>query len=122
MKPAEPGWRGWARNAGLSLALFFLVLAFSAIPGIRDAQVRLTDSYFRLAPAPRQASPVTVVLIDDESLQKFGRWPWSRALLARLVNHLSQAGARAIGLDVLLSEPQSSSADAALAAALQASG
>lgn len=122
MKLAEPGWRGWARNAGLSLALFFLVLAFSAIPGIRDAQVRLTDSYFRLAPAPRQASPVTVVLIDDESLQKFGRWPWSRALLARLVNHLSQAGARAIGLDVLLSEPQSSSADAALAAALQASG
>ena len=121
MKLAGPVWRGWARNTSLSLALFCVVLALSAIPGIRDAQVRLSDSYFRLAPSPRQASPVTVVLIDDESLQTFGRWPWSRVLLARLLNNLSQAGAQVIGLDVLLSEPQSSAADTALAAALQAS-
>src|SRR5579862_6865991 len=122
MKPERPGRRGWRRNVGLSLVLFFLVLALSAIPGIRDSQVRLTDSYFRLAPAPRQRSPVIVVLIDDQSLQKYGRWPWSRALLARLINSLSQAGAQVIGLDILLSEPQSQPADAALAAALQASG
>ena len=122
MKPERPGRRGWRRNVGLSLVLFFLVLALSAIPGIRDSQVRLTDSYFRLAPAPRQRSPVIVVLIDDQSLQKYGRWPWSRTLLARLTSNLSQAGAQVIGLDILLSEPQSQAADAALAAALKASG
>ena len=122
MKAEAERRRGWRRNLGLSLVLFILVLALSAIPGIRDAQVRLTDSYFRLAPAPRQRSPVVVVLIDDDSLQKFGRWPWSRSLLARLTNNLSQAGAQVIGLDILLSEPQSQEADAALAAALRASG
>src|SRR5512146_743202 len=122
MKPEGPGRRGWRRNAGLSLVLFFLVLALSAIPGIRDSQERLTDSYFRLAPVPQQQSPVVVVLIDDQSLQKYGRWPWSRALLARLTSNLSQAGAQVIGLDILLSEPQSQAADAALAAALKASG
>jgi len=122
MKPEGPGRRGWRRNAGLSLVLFFVVLAFSAIPGIRDSQVRLSDSYFRLAPAPRQRSPVVVVLIDDQSLQKYGRWPWSRTLLARLTSNLSQAGAQVIGLDMLLSEPQSQAADAALATALKASG
>lgn len=122
MKPGEEGRRGWRRNLGLSLVLFVLVLALSAIPGIRDAQVRLSDSYFRLAPVPGQRSPVVVVLIDDDSLQKFGRWPWSRNLLARLTNNLSQAGAQVIGLDILLSEPQSAEADTALAAALQASG
>src|SRR6185437_11252806 len=122
MKPEGPGRRGWWRNAGLSLVLFFLVLAFSAIPGIRESQVRLSDSYFHLAPAPRQRSPVVVVLIDDQSLQKYGRWPWSRTLLARLTSNLSQAGAQVIGLDILLSEPQSQTADAALAAALKASG
>src|SRR5512146_309013 len=122
MKPEGPGRRGWRRNAGLSLVLFFLVLALSAIPGIRDSQVRLTDSYFRLAPGPQQQSPVVVVLIDDQSLQKYGRWPWSRALLARLTSNLSQAGAQVIGLDILLSEPQSQAADAVLAAALKTSG
>ncbi|HEV2115154.1 MAG TPA: CHASE2 domain-containing protein [Terriglobales bacterium] len=122
MKEGEPGRRGWWQNAGLSLLLFLLVLGISAIPGIRDSQARLNDSYFRLAPAPRQRSPVAVVLIDDESLQKFGRWPWSRSLLARLTSNLSQGGAQVIGLDILLSEPQSPAADAELANALQASG
>jgi signal transduction histidine kinase len=122
MKPGGPGRRSWRRNAGLSLVLFLLVLSLSATPGIRDAQVRLTDSYFRLAPAPGQRSPVVVVVIDDQSLQKFGRWPWSRTLLARLTNNLSQAGAQVIGLDILLAEPQSVEADAALAAALKSSG
>jgi signal transduction histidine kinase len=121
MKTGKEGRRGWWRNPGLSLVLFVLVLALSAIPGIRDAQVRLSDSYFRLAPAPGHGSPVVVVLIDDDSLQKFGRWPWSRSLLARLTNNLSRAGAQVIGLDILLSEPQSAEADTALAAALQAS-
>src|SRR6185437_11499750 len=122
MKAEGEGRRGWRRNLGLSLVLFVLVLALSAIPGIRDAQVRLSDSYFRLAPVPGHGSPVVVVLIDDDSLQKFGRWHWSRTLLARLTSNLSQAGAQVIGLDILLSEPQSQTADAALAAALKASG
>lgn len=122
MKAEEPGRRGWAQNAWLALLLFAMVAALSAVPGIRESQAKLSDSYFLLAPKPRQRSPVAVVLIDDESLQKFGRWPWSRVLLARLTNHLTQAGAQVIGLDILLSEPQSGEADAALAAALQASG
>ena len=122
MKAEGEGRRGWRRNLGLSLVLCVLVLALSAIPGIRDAQVRLTDSYFRLAPAPGQRSSVVVILIDDDSLQKFGRWPWSRSLLARLTNNLAKADAQVIGLDILLSEPQSAEADAALAGALRASG
>src|SRR5690348_18337687 len=98
MKAEGEGRRGWRRNLGLSLVLCVLVLALSAIPGIRDAQVRLTDSYFRLAPAPGQRSSVVVILIDDDSLQKFGRWPWSRSLLARLTNNLAKADAQVIGL------------------------
>ena len=45
------------------------------------------------------------VSIDDESLSAVGRWPWRRSLLAGLVDRLADGGARAIGLDVLLVEP-----------------
>src|ERR1051326_2241311 len=103
MNAEEPGRRAWGQNAGLCLLLFAMVVGLSAVPGIRESQAKLTDSYFRLAPKPGQRSSVVVVLIDDESLQKFGRWPWSRILLARLTNNLSQAGAQVIGLDILLS-------------------
>ena len=63
-----------------------------------------------------------LVLIDDASLREYGRWPWSRELLGRLVQKIADSGSGVIGLDVLLSEPQSAEADAALQSALRSSG
>ncbi|MEJ2590252.1 MAG: CHASE2 domain-containing protein [Candidatus Thiodiazotropha sp.] len=47
---------------------------------------------------------VVIVAIDEKSLEALGRWPWSREVHARLVERLTQAGARAIVFDVLFSE------------------
>jgi len=109
--------RDWWRILGLSALLFVGSAALSVAPVARDLALRLTDSYFRLTPA-RQQSRVVLVLIDDDSLRQVGRWPWSRTILAGLTRKLSQAGASVIGLDILLSEPQSPEADAELQAAL----
>ncbi len=51
------------------------------------------------APLPR----MVLVGIDDRSLAEFGRWPWPRAVLARLLEKLSDAAA--VGLDVAVVEP-----------------
>ena len=116
----SPTRRGWLQTGGLALLLFLIVAALSAmLPTLRDWQLRFTDTFFRLAPAPPKRSQVVLVTIDDESLQRHGRWPWSRTLLAKLTNNLTQAGASVVGLDILLSEPQSAEADAALTAALR---
>jgi signal transduction histidine kinase len=115
-----PTTRSLGQTFGLSTILFAAVVAFSAVPVIRDMQVRLTDTFFRLAPVPKERSGVVLVLIDDESLQQYGRWPWSRELLAQLTTNLAHAGARVIGVDILLSEAQSRSVDQALSLALQA--
>jgi signal transduction histidine kinase/CHASE2 domain-containing sensor protein len=120
MKSAEPGRRGWGQMAGLAVLLFAVVAILSTVPLIRDWQVRFTDTFFRLSPAPKQKSQVVLVMIDDESLQHYGRWPWSRTLLAKLTNNLVLAGARVVGLDILLSEPQSPVPDKALQDALHA--
>jgi len=114
----QPKQRTWSQTFGLAAILFVLVLAFSTLPVIRDSEVRLTDTFFRLAPAPKEQSSVVLVLIDDESLNQYGRWPWSRELLAQLTRNLARANASVIGLDILLSEPQSLTADQALAGAL----
>ena len=120
MKTAGPGRRGWVQMLGLSVLLFATVAIVSTIPLIRDWRSRLADTFFRLSPSPRQKSDVVVVTVDDDSLQLYGRWPWSRALLAKLTNKLTSAGASVVGLDILLSEPQSTDADQALKNALQA--
>jgi serine/threonine protein kinase len=44
--------------------------------------------------------------IDDAALEEIGRWPWPRWQMARIVDEVNRAGAKAIGLDVLFSEPE----------------
>ena len=51
---------------------------------------------------------------------KLGGWP--RPLLARMIDHASAAGARAIVLDLILNSPQDPAGDAELAAAIARSG
>ncbi len=113
-----PQGRGWKNVLELSGVLFFLVAALSSIPVIRDFEARLTDTYFRITPRGAH-SRVVLILIDDDSLRQYGRWPWSRVLLAKLLRNLHHSGAGVVGIDILLSEPQSPEADQALRDALQ---
>lgn len=112
----HPGWR---QMFGWGVLLFALVAALSTLSLIHDWQLRLSDTFFRLSPAPKQSSRLVLVRIDDESLEHYGRWPWSRVLLAKLTDSLNKAGAKVVGLDILLSEPQSSEADDVLGDALK---
>jgi signal transduction histidine kinase len=114
----SPG-QSWKSISTLSGILFVLVAALSTIPVVRDSEARLADTFFRITPSPRDHSKVVLVLIDDESLRQYGRWPWSRVILAQLTRKLSQAGAEVVGLDILLSEPQSPEADQAMRTALE---
>ena len=69
------------------------------------------------APDPR----VVIVGIDDLSLQDYGRLEtWDRSLYARALGTLRQAGARAVGIDVLFDSP--ARGDDALGAAVAQTG
>ncbi|GAB3263500.1 CHASE2 domain-containing protein [Chitinimonas naiadis] len=64
-----------------------------------DALTRLT------APGP-SSLPITVIVIDEESMAQIGRqWPWPRSLHARLLDQLHAAGVAVVGFDVLFAEP-----------------
>lgn len=65
---------------------------------------------------PEAAASVVIVDIDEQSLKQEGRWPWSRARVARLVTALEQQGVRLVGFDVVFSEPEANPADALLGA------
>jgi adenylate cyclase len=58
----------------------------------------------RLASRAAQ-SPVVVVDIDSESLARYGPWPWRRLMLAELLQKIARSKPRAVGLDILLAEP-----------------
>ena len=59
----------------------------------------------RNAAAGIRPSPTPAVVdLDEDSLARYGQWPWPRHLLARLIKVLTESGAAAIGLDMLLAE------------------
>lgn len=58
----------------------------------------------------RAPHPVPVIVeIDDKSLAALGQWPWPRDVLADIIKKLLDSGAAAIGLDLLLMEPDQTS-------------
>jgi signal transduction histidine kinase len=65
-----------------------------------SARSDMFDRYQQQWPPERAASRTAVVAIDEESIHRFGQWPWPRDLLATLVSRAR--GARATGLDVLM--------------------
>lgn len=70
------------------------------------------------------AKDIVIIAIDDYSLQKLGKWPWSRRTHAELINLLTAVEPRAIGLDIIFAEPDQKdpAADQALVNAVRHNG
>lgn len=98
----DAGARRRVRLTGLVAGLATALLVFALGPRLTRP---LFDLYQNLAPAKAASRQVHVVVIDADSLRAVGGWPWSRFYLARLVEEISRRGATAIGLDLLMPEP-----------------
>ncbi|MDP4796358.1 MAG: adenylate/guanylate cyclase domain-containing protein, partial [Rhodospirillales bacterium] len=55
-------------------------------------------------PAP-QNKPVTIIDLDEQSLETVGQWPWPRNILAQMVQNLMQMGAVLVAFDIVFAEP-----------------
>jgi adenylate cyclase len=75
-------------------------------PAVQQVEAQLLDARFRLRPPAPPSDDIVLVLIDERSIREIGRWPWSRAVLADGLKRLAASGARTIGLDLLLAEPE----------------
>lgn len=55
---------------------------------------------------PNSAKNLVIVSIDEASLKKEGRWPWSRNKLVQLTKQLQNAGATVIAYDIMFAEQE----------------
>lgn len=90
------------------LGVLLSVLRFTQFRYLSLMDMRVTDYRF-LQRGVMAASPdVVIVAVDDASLEKHGRWPWSRAMMAQLIDRIVAADAKAIGFDIVQSEQTAS--------------
>src|SRR5215475_8080126 len=99
----------------LNLLLLALVATFSLSYPIEELSRRLGDAFFRLRGHQQTSRTVAMVVIDDASLERYGRWPWPRAQLARLIVAVSGQRPASIGLDILVPEAGDAAGDNVLA-------
>jgi adenylate cyclase len=91
--------------AGLLLSLFAAILASGWMDWrpIRTLDRLVYDSRLRYQSAEVDDT-IVIVDIDEKSLAEQGRWPWSRATMAALVDKLSSS--KALAIDIVFAEKE----------------
>jgi adenylate cyclase len=86
------------------LIIFILSLILGIIPTIQSLELKTIDWRFKYRGSESvEDLPVVLVTIDDQSFESLPeRWPWPREYYARVIENLNIAGARVIGIDVIL--------------------
>ena len=86
----------------LSFYIYSLDLTF-----FQQLELKSYDLKVRMRGERPISNQIKIIAVDEESLEKEGRWPWSRRKMAQLVDRLIEADAAAIGFDIFFPEPES---------------
>ena len=91
-------------GVGLCIAACVLGLYLLHPPLLVQIDRHIYDIFLRRAAGGTPSPTPAIVDLDETSLAEVGQWPWPRHLVADLVHKLTEAGAAAIALDILLAE------------------
>ena len=97
---------------GIVVLVVFLLHAaeFINIRFITQLDAIIYDTRLRLTMPKTLDSQIVILDIDEKSLGKLGRWPWSRDKMATLIDKLfNEYGIVMVGFDVVFAEPDISS-------------
>ncbi|KAB8027983.1 adenylate/guanylate cyclase domain-containing protein [Fluviispira multicolorata] len=92
------------------ISLFLLLRHYSlpknALDLVGQLERELYDIRFKIRGPIKMSGTVGALTADDKSIEKFGRWPFSRGIYEKVFQNLKKAGVKWIGFDVFFSEPQ----------------
>ena len=117
----------YSRNSRLiRKILLFLVLLATVILYLNPSWIRpmdhaLHDMMTRAIITNSVPDDIVIIDIDDNSLQNIQSWPWSRELLAQLIENLfTQHQPKGLAIDMVMPEPRDEAGEARLESLLQA--
>ncbi len=94
---------------GVVLTLLGGALSIWSPPLADSLEGKVYDTFLRSAPRHPAPGPITIVDLDEASLERLGQWPWPRYRIARLLERIHEGGATAVGLDMVFAEPDRTS-------------
>lgn len=94
-----------SRLLGLAILTALVLLRIQDPLFLQTVRHQGFDFYQQMKPREYVKQPITIVDLDEESLRKYGQWPWPRTRIAELIDALAKNGAAATGFDIIFSEP-----------------
>ena len=93
---------------GIGITILFLGIGLLRMDFLDILELKLYNIMVGLRSDPGSQSDIVIVDIDDDSIEKIGRWPWPRYILADGIKKINSGGPKVIGLNLILSEPEES--------------
>lgn len=93
-------------------ALFAILLTqdwFFTIRPLKELELKLIDDRFLERGKIDISDSTDVIILEitqdsyDQIPQPYNRWPWPRFIFAKLIDNLTDAGVKAIGIDINMS-------------------
>ncbi len=91
---------------GLFVTVLFLGFHYAGFGFLDSVDKKAYDVMMHLRAGGDVTEDIVLVAVDDDSIEKLGRWPWPRSILARGLDKISEGKPKVIGLSVILSEPE----------------
>ena len=86
------------------LLIFLIALKIVNPSFIKSISYLSFDLYQKVFPLEKRETDVIIIDIDEKSLGKFGQFPWSRSVFAKIIENVNTSNPKAIGFDVFFSE------------------
>ena len=83
----------------LIVGLFFIFGVYNGFFSGLDNFIN--DSFFTLKPRSQE---ILIIGLDNEALQKYGQWPWSRETLALALQKINENPPKVLAMDLMLAE------------------
>lgn len=95
--------------SGIVISLVISVVYLFPPPLVLSINNRTMDVVMSFSEKGAGSGSVVIVDIDEESLARYGQWPWPRYRLSQLLGKIADSGASSIALDMILAEPDRTS-------------
>jgi len=106
-------WFGYPLVIMLSMVAFGIAIVQPDF--LQQVEMKTLDQRFKVRGVIKPDPRVVILAIDDESLNKVGRWPWPRDQVGKLIERvLGEYHAAALGFDIVFSEEQANPLDETL--------
>ena len=95
------------------LIILILLITLKVInPSFIKSVSYLSFDLYQKVFVEKKDSDVVIIDIDEQSLGKFGQFPWNRRVFAKILDQLNTSNPKAIGFDIFFTEKDKQSPEA----------